>query len=186
MTVRITAGSHRGIRLRSARDPNLRPTSARVREAIFSILGDMVEGARVLDLYAGTGVIGIEALSRGAVWVDFVETNAKRAQRIRENLRELSLSEFGKVYRAKVERALDAVPGRYTLVFADPPYDMNDWDDMMNRLGREGLLEESISVTVEHRFGTGPSDRYGALVRSDLRRYGDTAISIYRMWAPNG
>ena len=186
MSVRITGGIHRGRRLRPTRSAGLRPTTERVREAIFSILGqEAVEGARVLDLYAGTGVLAMEALSRGAVWADLVEVSAKQVSKIKENLLELSLQGQARVHRARVERALETLPKGYDLVFADPPYEMNTWDSLMGRLGDGGLVQEDGEVVVEHRHGTTLAEQYGSLVQRLSRRYGDTVISIYGAGAMN-
>jgi 16S rRNA (guanine966-N2)-methyltransferase len=181
MSIRITGGTHRGHRLRSTRSASLRPTSDKVRGAIFSILGaETVEGARVLDLYAGTGALGIEALSRNAAWVDFVEANARQSLQIRENLRALSLSARGKVYQARAERVLIDLSGGYDVVFADPPYNTNVWDELMSLLNSEGVVKGNGLVVAEHRHDTSLSAEYGRLGRVSSRRYGDTAISIYR------
>ena len=187
MSMRITGGIHRGRRLRPTKGTSLRPTSERVRQAIFSILGlEAVEGTRVLDLYAGTGTLSIEALSRGAAWADLVEAGARQARQIRENLRELSLEERSKVYQSKVQKALDTLPGEYDLVFADPPYDMQEWEPLMARLTEGELIREKGVVVVEHRHDTALAERYGRLVRVTSRRYGDTAVSIYGAGAVNG
>ncbi|MCH7786540.1 MAG: 16S rRNA (guanine(966)-N(2))-methyltransferase RsmD [Chloroflexi bacterium] len=187
MSVRITGGEHRGRRLRSYRGGDLRPTSDRVRGAIFSILGlDAVEGARVLDLYSGTGALGIEALSRGAAWVDFVEANARRCQQIGESLRELSLEGRGKVYKSRVESILDSLPGAYELIFADPPYDTAPWETLMDDLSRHGLIKQNGVVVVEHRYGTALAERYDGLAQVSSRRYGDTSVSFYKVGVTNG
>lgn len=187
MVLRITGGIHRGRRLRSSGGAGLRPTSDRVRSAIFSMLGqDAVEGARVLDLYAGTGALGLEALSRGAAHADFVEVNARRCHQIREHLRELSLSEQGRVYPGRAERVLASLPGGYHLVLADPPYEMNTWDSLMELLNEGALLNEDCFVVVEHRYDTALADEYGKLSLVTRRRYGDTSVSIYRSGAGDG
>jgi len=131
-------------------------------------------------------VMGIEALSRGAACVDFVEANGKRALRLRENLRSLTLSDRGNVYQAKVDKALDVLPGRYALVFADPPYEMRDWGPLMSRLSEGELLAMGATIVVEHRFDTELADRYAHLARDDRRRYGDTAVSFYRAVSEDG
>ena len=112
LNVRITGGALRGRTLRAPRVTGLRPTADVVRAAIFAILGpEIVEGARVLDLYAGTGAMGIEALSRRAAWADFVEANGRLARGLRDNLRRLSVEERSRVYGARVEATLAHLPG---------------------------------------------------------------------------
>lgn len=163
------------------RGTGLRPTTEKVRAAIFSIIGrEAVEGARVLDLYAGTGALGIEALSRGAAQADFVEARADHCSDIRENLRQLGLAEQGRVYRASVPKAIDRVEGQYDLVLADPPYELDPWALLMERLARGRLLNDGALVVIEHRHDRQPADEHGGLVRTVARRYGDTAVSIYR------
>ena len=187
MVTRITGGDLRGRRLRSTRAAGLRPTPEKVRSAIFSILGrQRVEGARVLDLYAGVGTLGIEALSRGADWADFVESDAVRSKDLRESLRDVGVSERGHVCRLSVERALRKLEGSYDLVFADPPYNLDPWDSLMRQLGAGELVKARGTVVAEHRHGRRLSDDYGALGLETQRRYGDTAISIYRAGTDRG
>ena len=133
-----------------------------------------------MDLYAGTGALGIEALSRGADRADFVEPNARLAGQLRENLRQLSLAGQARVYQARVERALDTLPGGYDLVFADPPYDMAPWDWLMGGLEEGDLIKEQGVVVVEYRSGATLAERYGRLGQVTSRRYGDTSVSMFR------
>ena len=127
MNVRVSGGVLKGRRLHSVKGVNLRPTSEKVRGAIFSVFAQKISSChRVLDLYAGTGVLGIEALSRGVDWVDFVEMDYTLARRIRGNLEDFSLADKGCVYTAKVENALSNLSGGYDVVFSDTPYDMVD------------------------------------------------------------
>lgn len=188
MDIRITGGAQRGRRLRSTlrftKGADLRPTSDFIRGAIFSILGsEAVQGARVLDLYAGTGALGIEAMSRGAASADFVEANARLAQQIRENLRQLSMAERSRVFQARLPKGLDALTGGYDLVFADPPYEMQEWEPLMDRLSSGGMIVEKGLVVAEHRFTTTLAQRYGVLAQLSSRRHGDTAVTIFRAGA---
>ena len=181
MTVRITGGVHRGRRLRLPRSANLRPTSDRVRSAVFSILGaDSLQDTLALDLYAGSGVLGLEALSRGAAGAVFVEADARRCRHIRNALAALGLTDRGSVHNGRVERVLGTMSGDgFGVAFADPPYALTDWQPLMELLNRVGLLAEGAVVVAEHRHDTGLADEYGGLALLTRRRYGDTAISIY-------
>ncbi len=180
MTLRITGGELRGRRLKSARGGGLRPTSERVRGAIFSIVGpDAVEGVRVLDLYAGTGALGIEALRRGAARADFIESGAGRCREIRDRLRELGLDDRSRVYAGRTLRVLGTLSIAYDLVFADPPYELDEWESVMCLLDARGLVNERGQVVAEYRGGTKLAEGYGALRLTTSRRYGDTAVSIY-------
>ena len=191
MTLRITGGEYRGRRLRVPKSPGLRPTSDRVRGAIFSILGsimgpDALEGGRVLDLFAGTGALGIEALSRGADWVDFVEANGRRAQQLRDNLQALGLSDRAKVHTGKVEVVVDRLGGAYKLVLADPPYAVDDLPELLELLNKKGTLVDESVVVIEHRHDTELAEVHKRLELLTRRRYGDTSVSIYRAGATDG
>ena len=187
MSIRITGGTHKGRRLRSVKGPGLRPTTERVRAAIFSVLGDeAVDGARIMDLYAGTGGLGIEALSRGAASAVFVEANARRAEQLRDNLRELALEERAHVYHGRVERVLGRLPGPYDLALIGAPYDLDSWDSLMEGLGVGNLIGEGSVVVAEYRYGTALKERYGPLMVWTIRRYGDTGVSMYRFGGTHG
>ena len=147
---------------------------------------DAVLQARVLDLYAGTGALGIEALSRGAAWADFVESDARRSRRINESLRELELADCAKVYRMHVERVFNVLPGGYDIVFADPPYASDPWGPLLERLGKGDLLNDGAIVIAEHSPRSELADGYGDLARASQRRYGDTAVSRYTTGASHG
>jgi len=187
MSTRITGGSERGRSLHSSRRAGLRPTSEKIRAAIFSIVGrGAVEGTRVLDLYAGTGALGIEALSRNASWADFVETHPGQCQNIRDSLRELGLESRGRVYRSKAERALDVVVGRYGVVLIDPPYNQDPWTSLMEKLASGQSLEETAVVVAEHHYKCHLAESYGRLVRITSRRHGDTSVSVYGVGMSSG
>ena len=187
VVTRIAGGVLRGRRLRVARSKGLRPTSERVRAALFSILGaEAVEGARVLDLFAGTGALGMEALSRGAVRADFVEVHGGTCREIRRSLDELGLGETGRVRRGALPRALDGLEGGYDLILADPPYDLEDWRGLMERIGDGNLMSDAGIVAVEHSSRRPLEGAYGRLVRSEHRTYGDTALSIFGIGGQDG
>jgi 16S rRNA (guanine966-N2)-methyltransferase len=180
METRISGGSEKGRKLRSSKSAGLRPTSERVRSAIFSLIGsETFERARVLDLYAGTGALGIEALSRGANSADFVESDAMRCKDIRDSVKEFGFAEHSRIIRGSVERILGTIEGRYSLVFADPPYKTDPWDAVMQRLQAKELLEEGAVVVAEHANTYEIDDRYGRLEIWKQRRYGDTTVSIF-------
>ena len=145
-----------------------------------------MHGARVLDLYAGTGALGIEALSRGALSVDFVESHQGRCLDIRKSLSELGLAQEGRVHRGKVEKVFDRLGQGYDLVFADPPYDQDPWDGLMSMLTGSQVLSEGGLVVAEHRRERRLAEAYGRLARVTQRRYGDTLISIYETGALHG
>ena len=178
--MRITGGEARGIQLEAPRSPHFRPTSDRVRSALFQIISEALIEARVLDLYAGSGALGIEALSRGAKAADFVEQNGRLCRAIGQNLRKAGLEEQGTIHRAKVARALDFLKGQYQVVLLDPPYDLPDLEQTMSKVARSGLIAERGLVVLEHSKRTDAKERYDTLELSFQRRYGDTVLSVYK------
>ena len=181
METRISGGSRRGRKLRSYGGIGLRPTSEKVRSAIFSLIGpESVNGARVLDLYAGTGALGIEALSRGAASAEFVESNSTRCGYIRRTVEDFGFTERSRITRGRVEKVLRTVRAQYDLVLADPPYGIEPWDTVMESLTERNTLEEGAVIVAEHANTFEMADNYGDLNIWKRRRYGDTAVSIFR------
>jgi 16S rRNA (guanine(966)-N(2))-methyltransferase RsmD len=175
--VRIVAGRWGGRRLTTPKGEATRPTADRVREALFSILGDSVQGARVLDLFAGSGALGLEALSRGAAAATFVDRSAAAVRAVRANLE--ALGGEAEVRHEDALRFLRASPGKprhYDLVLLDPPYGLAE------RLGRE-LSEALPAVLAPAALVVSESDRRAPLSLDlrleDERRYGDTLIRIH-------
>ena len=180
--MRVIAGSHRGRRLSGPQGTALRPTSDKVREALFSILGSQVSGGRFLDLYAGTGAVGIEALSRGASAVTFVESNPQAVQLLRKNLHACGLSQRASI---RVEPTAAFIQreewwnGPYDVLFADPPYTAGGELDILFHAWRPGLLSEHAAMIIEYdsRTELPASIDHAALVRRYV--YGDTALYLY-------
>ena len=179
--MRVIAGRAKGHRLAGPPSRATRPTSDLVRGAIFSALESMgVALTRVLDLYAGSGALGIEALSRGGEWCDFVEKDARTCASIRENLAKTRFDGLAKVHCAPVERALARLEGPYTLVLADPPY-AQEAAPSLERLVESGLAEAGGTVLVlEHSSREEGPERLGGLSQVKMLRHGDSAVSIYR------
>ena len=179
MTTRITGGSHRGRRLRAPTGAGLRPTSERVRAALFSIIGsEAVDGKRVADLYAGTGAIGLDALSRGAASADFVESNRRLCGELSERLSSWSLDARAKVYRGRVLKTLERLPGGYDLVVADPPYSSTELAEVVDRLQSERLVNPGGLVVLEHRSGVTGEFATGRFELETTKTYGDTALTV--------
>ena len=182
--MRVIAGQARGRRLKGlpVRAPAARPSSGLVRGAVFSALESMgAEMTRVLDLYAGSGALGIEALSRGAEWCDFVERDATSCAVIRENLRATGFQGQGRVHRMSAERVVERLPGPpYTLILADPPYADLTASTVLERLAESPLVEAGRSVlTLESSAREVSPDRLGVLNLASLRRHGDSMVAIY-------
>jgi len=178
--MRVVGGEARGRPLRGAE--GVRPTTARVRAALFSALQAMgAELGRVLDLYAGAGALGIEALSRGAQWCDFVERDHRACRQIRRNLEATGLAGRAFVHCLPVERAVARLKGPYSLVLADPPYDDPQAMGVLERLASSRLVEQGRTVLVlEHRSSRTPPARLGPMRLVKTLRHGDSALSFYR------
>jgi len=175
--MRVIAGSAGGIRLDVPRDRGTRPITDRVKETLFGILGELVVDARVLDLYAGSGAIGIEALSRGAAHATFVERSRDAAELIRTNLRRTQLEAFGDVRTLSVERFLAGsdMGGPYDLVLLDPPYDERAILAPLERLGP--MLAPGATVVVKAFWRTAIRTPEG-LRQWRERRFGETALTF--------
>ncbi len=175
--MRIIAGERKGHTIYAPRGLATRPTSDRVRENVFNIVAPWVEGARVLDLYAGSGGMGLEALSRGAAAVVFVESEAEAVRAIERNLDKLRLT-GARVVRAEatIGLAQETAAGRkYDLVLADPPYAMTDYDTLARYLPR--VLAEDGLLVLESAARTEP-ELAGLVVRTS-RKYGSTRVTVF-------
>lgn len=180
-SMRVVGGTARGRRLRSPQGRGVRPTTDRVRGAIFNILG-FVENFVAADLYAGTGSLGIEVLSRNGRRVDFVEADPRQCWVIRTNLESVGFAGQGRVLCKTVEEAIENVDGMYDLILMDPPYSLPYPGHVLEGLSDiRGLLHESSRVVVGHSNKVEPGSSYGRLVLEQDRRYGDTAVAFYRV-----
>jgi 16S rRNA (guanine966-N2)-methyltransferase len=180
--MRVIGGNAKGRRLKVPRGQDLRPTAARVKEALFNILPHDLSGAKVLDLFAGTGNLSIEALSRGAAEAILIDSAAESGKAIRENLRKLGLSDRSKVWITPVFRSLHLLSRRgetFDFIFLDPPYE-NHWVGKTLQLIAQGNLLRGPGVLVaEHSIREKVEERYEPLLRRDQRRYGSTLLSFY-------
>lgn len=179
--MQVIAGKAKGCVLKSPKGARTRPTTALVRGAIFSILQKLLPcPSRVLDLYAGTGALGIEALSRGAEWADFVERDPRCCALIRENLERAGLAAQARVYCLPVAQALPLLPGQYDLILLDPPYADLSLPSLLTTLSSSKLADGNSILVVQHSRHVPLSAAYGRLRRLKQRRYGETCLSIYQ------
>jgi 16S rRNA (guanine966-N2)-methyltransferase len=179
--MRLTGGLDRGKRLIAPRGGQTRPTAAKVREAIFNILGPAPEGS-VLDLYAGTGALGLEALSRGATHAVFVEREPAPLSALRRNIRELGFEDRATVVAADVctgLRRLASKGHRFSWIFLDPPY-VKEMAGVLSELSGSALLTSCAVVVLEHDKRNRPAESVGCLFLTDRRQYGDTELSFFR------
>jgi 16S rRNA (guanine966-N2)-methyltransferase len=181
--MRLTGGLDRGRHLIAPKGARTRPTAAKVRQALFNILGP--PAGPVLDLYAGTGALGLEALSRGAPQAVFVERDPAALSALRRNLRETKTEDRATILGADVRVALRRLGsqtnqfGPFSWVFLDPPY-VRETEGLLGELCGLDLLSECAVVVVEHDRRHRPADRVGCLFLTDRRSYGDTELSFYR------
>jgi 16S rRNA (guanine966-N2)-methyltransferase len=179
MAMRIIAGEAKGLFLKSMVKAELRPTSQKVREALFNILGEKVPGSLFLDLFAGTGAIGIEALSRGAEKAVFVERDRKALSLLKENLFLAGMNDRGAVIEGDVVKKLPHLRNsHFTLIFVDPPYNFNLHQKVLSCLVENDIIDKEGSVIVEHYHKQKPtySEDLFALVRCE--KYGQTELSF--------
>jgi 16S rRNA (guanine966-N2)-methyltransferase len=187
--MRIIVGKFRRRTLRAPRGLDVRPTSDRLRETLFNVLTTGNLGALQqtvwLDLFAGTGAVGIEAISRGARSVHFVESAAAAAKAIRDNLRSLNIEEGFEIHERSVETALprlDAAAVECDFCFLDPPYaDAEAYEETLGFLAQSRLLKPSTIVIAEHDRHFDPGPRFGALQRYRKLEQGDGVLSFYRL-----
>lgn len=175
--MRVIAGLAKGRQLRVPQT-SVRPTTGMIRGVIFSMLGSRIEGAEVLDLFAGSGALGIEALSRGAASVDFVDQNQRSCTTIRENLKAIGLDSQGHVYCGKASRAIDFVSKQYDLVFLDPPYADPSLDRIMEQLASSAVVKPTTMVVVSHSSRRRLKPSYGHFGTAKERCHGDTCVSF--------
>ena len=185
--MRIIAGAYRSRPLRSLPGLDLRPTSDRLRETLFNVLAAAgeLEGSVCVDLFAGTGAVGIEALSRGARQVYFVESVKKHARLLRENLTALGIHSGYEVQEREVAQALPLLESTGVVCdycFLDPPYRMRgSYERTLGFLAQSKLLQPSSVVVAEHEKRFDPGERFGALVRYRKLEQGDAGLSFYRL-----
>jgi 16S rRNA (guanine966-N2)-methyltransferase len=185
--VRVIAGILGGRRLKAPRGRDTRPTSDRVRESLFMAL-EPLQGWRVVDLFAGSGALGIEALSRGAARADFVEREAAARRVIEENLEALGLAGCARIWALDLPRGLGRLRGELLqadLVLADPPYGGGPAREVLEALGGQGVLKPGARVVVEHHAKDELPESSGALARVRARRHGETTVSTYQAADPS-
>jgi 16S rRNA (guanine966-N2)-methyltransferase len=181
--VRIIAGAYKGRRLATPRGETTRPTADQVRIALLDTLMPWLPEARVLDLFAGAGGVGLEALSRGAAHATFVERDARAVATLRANVTTLGVERAVRVVRDDVVRGLRTLRRageRFDVVFLDPPYDGDDVAMTLDALGGGELLGEGAVVVAQHRTKRAPAASAGALAAFRTRRFGETTLTFFR------
>ena len=192
--MRIIAGQYRSRILKSLKGEALRPTSDRLRETLFDVLGADVAGSRFLDIFAGTGAVGIEALSRGAAEAVFLERHAAAAKLIRRNLDSLGITQGATIFTTDALSALEklatrqatSLPGNFDFVFLDPPYAAHEeYAKTLEFLGSApaNFLAPGAKIIFEHHHKFALPEFSGRLTRTRVLKQGDAALSFFRLTA---
>ncbi len=179
--MRIIAGRLRSRRLDSPPGMEVRPTSDRLRETLFNILAPKLQDARFLDLFAGTGAVGIEAVSRGAREAVLVEENKRAARVIRENIKSLGIESEATVIEQDAAKAIRTISGTFELIFLDPPYSSHgEYERCLTALSQSALLTDGSVVVAEHEKRFLPAEQFGDLKCYRRLVHGEAALSFYR------
>lgn len=184
--MRVIGGRAKGRRLLAPKGQAVRPTADRVKESLFNILPRDLSGKKVLDLFAGTGNLSIEALSRGAAHALLIDASARSAAAMKANLRRLGFEAQSEVWIAPVTRSLRSLARRketFDYIFLDPPYDHGLATSSLELIAQSNLLRDTGTVVIEHSAREPVKPLYESLQLRDQRRYGDTLLSFYKIQA---
>ncbi|QXM05876.1 16S rRNA (guanine(966)-N(2))-methyltransferase RsmD [Crassaminicella indica] len=180
--MRVIAGISRGMKLKSPKGLNTRPTTDRVKEAIFSMINPYIIDSVVLDLFSGTGSIGIEALSRGAEKAYFVDNNKNSIHVIKENIAYTKFSEKSTVLFCDAQKAIKELclgANKIDIIFMDPPYLKNLILPTINKIEAQGILNDDGIIVVEHDIKDSLPKEIGKFIKIKEKKYGNTLITIY-------
>ncbi len=178
--MRVITGAARGVRLKTPDGELTRPTAERVKEAVFSIIQFEIEGRRALDLFAGTGQLGIEALSRGAARAVFVDARKEAVALVRENLRRAKLSERAQLIQSDYLAYLSRCRERFDLIFLDPPYAEKFLENSLQKISEIDILADCGIIITERPVEKAHPGRFPGLDAGRDYRYGKTVITVYR------
>ncbi len=180
--MRVIAGKYRGRRLRAPHGQDVRPTSDRLRETLFNIIAPQIEGSRFLDICAGSGAVGIEALSRGAASVTFIDSSRRACAVIESNLAALAVTSNATIINRDAVAALKRMSGdeaKFDIIFFDPPYASEIYSQVMRELAAGHLLAPDALVITEHRAKSPPEAVYGGLKIYREVKQGESALAFY-------
>ena len=180
--MRVISGIAKGRPLKAVPGVGTRPTTDKVKEAVFSMIGPYFDGGDALDLFAGTGGLGIEALSRGMERAVFVDADRKAIETIRHNIQAVKLESRAEIYKADAFQALKAMGKRQTsfdLIFLDPPYRMKSVPEMLQYMEEHAIARDGATAVVEHEAAHQYPEQIGSFMLRRRAEYGETAVSIY-------
>ncbi len=182
--MRVIAGKYKGRKLASPDNYDIRPTTDKAKEALFSILTNDIPGARVLDLFAGTGSLGIEALSRGADSCVFCDSSRAAVSLVKQNLDHCGTEEETQVRTGDYRTVLQSLSGKFDIILLDPPYGRGLLDDAFRIIAERGLLSEDGAIVAEYRKEEVLPEVFHGFEREKERRYGIVKLAIYRCGEP--
>ena len=188
-SMRVVAGERKGMPLKAVAGNTTRPTTDKVKESIFNIMGPFFEGGTVLDLFAGSGGLGIEALSRGAEHAIFIEKDTKAFQVLQENIGKCRYEEYAELFRIDAKRAVKALLKRdiqFKLVFLDPPYHHKEYYDLVQVLVDNDKVQKDGLILCEHAKRVELPQNFNAFTLQRQETYGETIISVYRCTGEEG
>ena len=177
--MRIISGEYRGRKLESPKTNDVRPTTDKVKEAMFSILMPYIEGARCLDLFSGTGGLGLEALSRGAEFCVFCDRDRAGIALTKENIRKCGAEGKSRVVQGDYMKTLERAEERFDIILIDPPYDSGIYEKCLSSIEKLDLLSDEGIIITEHEKNVVLPDYLGKLSKIKERKYGQTVLSIY-------
>jgi len=177
--VRIVAGEFKGRRLLSPPDKQVRPTSDKVKEALFSILGEKVQGAVCCDLFAGTGSLGLEAVSRGSEKCFFCDNAGESIKLIKENVKACRAEDRSEIIHSDYRKALSKMEVQADIFFLDPPYKKDLWEKSMEMIAELGLLAPGGVIAAEHQRDKELPDEIACFKKTKERRYGTVVLSLF-------
>jgi len=178
--LRITSGIYKGINILLPKNSTIRPTSEKIRMALFNTLGDLIFNSTMLDIFAGSGAIGIEALSRKASTVDFIERDPNLCKLINETLIIINQKNLSQVLQGNAISILKQLNSKYDFIFADPPYDYENKEEILSIIEKSELLNPEGMIILEHRSSENIDNTLISIERFDVRKYGETQISFYK------
>ena len=178
--MRITSGIYKGVNIVLPKSSTIRPTSEKIRMALFNTLGDLILNSTMLDIFAGSGAIGIEALSRKASSVNFIEKDRNLCKLINETLININQQNLSHVIQGNAVTILKQLNSKYDFIFADPPYDYDNKNEILSIIEKFELLNPEGMIILEHRSNENINETSINIKRFDVRKYGDTQISFYK------
>jgi len=182
--LRVIAGEYKGRRLDCIEGMEIRPTTDKVKESLFNILGNIVIDSTFLDLFGGTGGIGIEALSRGAKYVAFIDANVKSIKVLKGNLDHLNIKDNVEVFHTDYTTAISKLykyKKQFDIIFIDPPYRVGIAESALEEINKNPILSQSGLIIVEHDSKKDMPQRVGKLYLFRIKQYGNTALSFYNI-----